>query len=1124
MPDNLSIEEYRADNASNEALMSSMMLAQHTVYKHYLTEMQNYSVIEPDEKFMNEDMMKCLRFVKLDELTFTQGEDIFQKLSTVYNSCTSLGCSVVILINVKKRTDPADFYIGVRSSEESSNDKLQPSFEALKNGLKSNFPGTKISDMPYTEKLEPLINDVFGEKCSEIASVSCVASARDKSKTENKNFIQGLERFVDTMRGHSYTALFIAEPIPTEEQALIRSGYESLYTALSSFNKTTLSYNQSESNAVMESMSHAVSESVASGTLHTQAQTKSWDVNFGINGSQSREQGSSVTTEHSKTSPTGASRVGAGLMHAAPVIGNVGRVLQVVPIPIVQGIGTVMRAAGKAAPIVGAMMQGSSTTDSIANTLSSSIARSIGLSAGANFGGSNTETNGTSETTTHGTSDTTTSGTTQTHTVGKTIQMETINKSVNEMLARIDDQLKRLRSGEDYGSYRCGAYFLSDDNGTNLLAANTYKALITGDGTSVECSAVNTWNSYDEANTSRVCEIKKYLKAFAHPQFGMLLYDQEANSYQMIPHTPATIVSGSELPLHLGLPIRSVYGLPVIEHAEFGRNVVSANNSDNKDIDIGCIYHMGNTEDARVRLSADSLTMHTFITGSTGAGKSNTIFRMLDDLCEKNVRFLVVEPAKGEYKNVFGSRKDVHVYGTNPKVMPLLRLDPFSFPSDIHVLEHLDRLVEIFNVCWPMYAAMPAVLKNAVERSYEDCGWDLSASENKFGEKMYPTFADVARNIKLIIDSSEYDNENKGAYKGSLLTRLHSLTNGINGMIFSSDELSDAELFDENVIVDLSRVGSSETKSLIMGMIVLKLQEYRMTSGGMNSSLKHVTVLEEAHNLLKRTSTEQPVEGGNLLGKSVEMIANAIAEMRTYGEGFIIADQAPALLDMAAIRNTNTKVIMRLPDQSDRELVGKAANLNDDQITELAKLPCGVAAVYQNEWIQPVLCKIDRFDSNDGDKVFSYTPDKVSAKNSLNVETSVKIADIICNGTKINPNEVYNSYMPELGKSGLDASVQVSIANMMINPVKNPKFTKLAPIMSALFPTVRDAVKSSYKEFADEKDWTASAESALRACVNVQLADNVRRDIIQAVITDYVYVELGKKADIQKWAESGGLR
>ena len=191
-------------------------------------------------------------------------------------------------------------------------------------------------------------------------------------------------------------------------------------------------------------------------------------------------------------------------------------------------------------------------------------------------------------------------------------------------------------------------------------------------------------------------------------------------------------------------------------------------------------------------------------------------------------------------------------------------------------------------------------------------------------------------------------------------------------MIFSSDEILDKDLFEKNVIVDLSRVGSSETKSLIMGMLVLKLQECRMTGGlPMNADMRHITVLEEAHNLLRRTSIEQPTESSNILGKSVEMIANAIAEMRTYGEGFLIADQAPGLMDMSVIRNTNTKIIMRLPDQGDRELVGKSANLNEDQITELAKLPCGVAAVYQNEWVQPVLCKIEKYETDFSEYTFS---------------------------------------------------------------------------------------------------------------------------------------------------------
>ena len=142
----------------------------------------------------------------------------------------------------------------------------------------------------------------------------------------------------------------------------------------------------------------------------------------------------------------------------------------------------------------------------------------------------------------------------------------------------------------------------------------------------------------------------------------------------------------------------------------------------------------------------------------------------------------------------------------------------------------------------------------------------------------------------------------------------------------------------------------------------MKLSEYRMTSGKINSPLNHITVLEEAHNILKRTSTEQATESANITGKAVEMLSNSIAEMRTYGEGFIIADQAPGLLDMSAIRNTNTKIILRLPEKSDRELVGYSAGLNDEQIDELAKLKQGVAAVYQNDWVEPVLVQIHKCD------------------------------------------------------------------------------------------------------------------------------------------------------------------
>ncbi len=164
--------------------------------------------------------------------------------------------------------------------------------------------------------------------------------------------------------------------------------------------------------------------------------------------------------------------------------------------------------------------------------------------------------------------------------------------------------------------------------------------------------------------------------------------------------------------------------------------------------------------------------------------------------------------------------------GTNPKYSNILKINPFKFPSEIHVFEHIDRLIEIFNVCWPMYAAMPAILKDAILKSYENCGWNLTTSENLNSPIVYPNFVDLLDNLNDVIKKSAYSDEVKSNYIGSLVTRVKSLTNGLNSLIFVTDEIENSDLFDENVIIDLSRVGSIETKSLIMGIIVMRLSEY----------------------------------------------------------------------------------------------------------------------------------------------------------------------------------------------------------------------------------------------------------------------------------------------------------
>lgn len=950
---------------SMEELANQLTLADHLVYKKYLPELQSYSLVEPSEEMKKTlDVKTCIKLFQMKELTLKKGEDMLQKLSTVYHSSMALGCSLAVMIDVPADGAPADIYLGVRQNpgrQSIDNRDLAISGDALEKGMKSNFPGSEVQEL-HQEEIDALLEDdngSFGSAQSAIASVSCVAALRDKSKTEDKAFIQGIERFIDAMDGDAYTALFLAEPVTEETQAGIRNGYEELYSALSPFRKTTWSYTENESHAVMETFCSGTSDTVTDGTSSGFSDKQGRNTGFNFNAGMNQGTTNTIGQSHAVTRlrlpskrtmvgvAAGASILALGAVAASAVFPPAGAA-------IVSAASTV-GAAVKAGPLFGAVvpMVAGHETNGTAWSTARSIGKSMGFGMSRGYNTAHTDSSTVERSNAHSTNEQHSNGTTDTHSTVRTQQIEVCNKAVEELLTRIDEQIKRTKESEDYGCYSCAAYFLSSRPSKALLAANTYRSLMIGEGSSVESGAANLWQ--DRAS---VTAMREYLKRFTHPVFARQLWENEADS---LFYTAGTLVSGRELPMHLGLPTRSVHGLPIIEHAEFGRNVPDEAMPDEDKMNLGKIYHMGKEEAAGLLLNRQAMASHTFITGSTGTGKSNAVYHLLDEITKNGqTTFLVVEPAKGEYKNVFGNCTDAQVFGTNPRETPLLRMNPFAFPENIHILEHIDRLVEIFNACWPMYAAMPAVLKDAIERSYQKVGWDLRNSESEKG--IFPTFFDLLDILPGVIEESHYSKDTQSDYVGALCTRVKSLTNGIYGSVLcAEDALSDAEMFDQNVIVDLSRVGSMETKSLLMGILVMKLQEYRMCSSGMNSRLRHVTVLEEAHNLLRKTSAEQSQEGANLQGKSVEMLANAIAEMRTYGEGFIIADQAPGLLDMSVIRNTNTKIILRLPDEEDRKLVGKSAALKEAQIDELSKLPLGVAAVYQNEWPEAVLCKIEAY-------------------------------------------------------------------------------------------------------------------------------------------------------------------
>lgn len=868
-----------------EELTTALQEADYVLMKSYQYELSDYPVLQLSEEVKNWDVPKHTRLFKIDRIAYDKKEDNLAKLSNVYNALSAVKGSVILIID--SDGENVDFYIGTKTIEEKD---IHIAFKTLEKSFMGNFPGCELKNLTR-KRIEKVIDGLFeyrtessDEEKRVISSVSGISSVRDiVGNKEKREFTQGIEKLVDSMRGEVYSVILLADAVPQKEIDTIKKGYEQLYTKLVPFASAELSLGYTEGKTLTDSVTNGVSDTISESLTLSQSHSHT------------------TSTSLTSTNTGGVSLNGVSASHSS----------------------SKTKTEADTYTEGRAEMKGTSKTHSF----------SLGLSSAFSEG------------------------------ISQSMQIKTEEKSVIALLEKIDTQLRRLSECGDLGMWNCSAYFIADDLQISKTAASTYQALIRGENSGIEAVAINTWSADSKQITTQNYDyMSEYLRKLFHPEIFI--------GERLPVVNPTALISGAELTIQAGLPQKSIQGLAVAHYAAFGRDVQSQDKELGSTISLGKVFHMGVKEAADVLIDKKSLTGHTFITGSTNSGKSNTVYQMLSELRDKRVPFLVVEPAKGEYKNIFGNQEDVQVYGTNLKKTQLLRINPFKFPEDVHVLEHIDRLVEIFNVCWPMYAAMPAVLKEAVERAYIIAGWNMKESENVYSPAVYPTFTDVLNELYVVINESDFSAELKGNYAGALVTRVKSLTNGIIGQIFVSDEIDNETLFDKNVIVDLSRGLASDTKAMIMGILVLKLQEYRMSEGGMNKPLQHVTVLEEAHHLLKRTSTEQSTETSNLLGKSVEMLGQAIAEMRTYGEGFIIVDQSPNMLDMSVIRNTNTKIILRLPDITDRELCGRAANLNDEQIVELAKLPTGVAAVYQNNWIEPVLCKVNYCSVNEKEYVY----------------------------------------------------------------------------------------------------------------------------------------------------------
>ena len=634
--------------------------------------------------------------------------------------------------------------------------------------------------------------------------------------------------------------------------------------------------------------------------------------------------------------------------------------------------------------------QQSSDSDSYAYSKGSNIsttkaenkANNSELESGKTQGTSESATEGTSknttETKTKGTSESKTDGdssvngksssisigTSKTTGTGTATTVEFLQKEYQDWIKYIDDVVTpRLDYGKGKGAFNTTAFLFAKKKAILSKLESTIKSLFAGEkGNKIPLTSTTL-----DVDDPRVELFKNY--QLPHGEF--LLEREKKDAYaravvsQYSDNNGNVIlgnwISSNELSLIAGLPQKEVVGLGLREEVQFGLNIENNIREENK-IKLGNLVHSGNIlKNIDVCIDKEQLDKHVFITGVTGSGKTTTCQKILMD---SGLPFLVIEPAKTEYRILANKYDDILIFTLGRDNIAPFRLNPFEFFKHESITSRVDMLKASMEAAFEMEAAIPQIIESSIYECYKKYGWNISTNENMIfddpfadGVYAFPTFSDLIAQINETVEKQGFDDRLKNDYIGSIKARLEGLTVGAKGLMLDTRRSIDFEkLLDKKVVLELEEIRSGSEKSLIMGFILTNLLEAIKAKFKKNGEFNHITLVEEAHRLLSKY-----MPGDNPTKKQgVETFTDMLAEIRKYGESLIIVDQIPNKLTPEVLKNTNTKIVHRIFAQDDKEAIGNTMVLSDEQKGFLSNLEVGRAIVFTQGFQKAVQVQINK--------------------------------------------------------------------------------------------------------------------------------------------------------------------
>ena len=364
---------------------------------------------------------------------------------------------------------------------------------------------------------------------------------------------------------------------------------------------------------------------------------------------------------------------------------------------------------------------------------------------------------------------------------------------------------------------------------------------------------------------------------------------------------------------------------------------------------LSTLFNCAKPTNLESRLPLTTLTKHMFVAGVPGSGKTTAVYNMLVQLFNYGKPFLVIETAKTEYrvlktlqnhpdKTIKEMARQLRVYSPGNDMVSPFRFNPLSFPEGIMVDEHTSQMLSCFEAAMPMGGPLQALIAEAVEEVYK---------YRKDGD--FPRMNDLAEAAGRIMEKKKYEGEIKSNLQAAIEVRLGMLTRQAMGRIFQCQNCipSIKELLEYPTIIEMDYLSQDHACLLTLFLLAAIREQIKIDPNRRHKDLHHVTVIEEAHNIVGRTgSAKASEEIADPKAFAAQYISRMLAELRALGEGIIIADQLPSAVAPEVVKNTGTKLAHRLVSNEDREDLGGAMLLGGTEIEEIARLKPGEAYFY----------------------------------------------------------------------------------------------------------------------------------------------------------------------------------